>query len=204
MSIDAELHEPVNSERRPRGSQASQPAIDALLTSLRTALPSIQARAPRYDAEAAYPAEDVAALREMGALRAFAEPDVAPLDLMEALRLVGRANLSVGRIFEGHVNAAALIRWYGDVRQRRALDDAVGRGQVFGVWNTEAPPGVRIVDGKRGKATLVGAKTFATGAGSIDWAIVTGALPDGGAAMVIADAGVAERADASAGRPVRS
>jgi alkylation response protein AidB-like acyl-CoA dehydrogenase len=72
-------------------------------------------------------------------------------------------------------------------------------GRVLGVWNTEPPPGVQIVAGPSGPV-LRGGKSYATGAGHIDLAVVTATLPEGGRQMVIVDADDAERADASAWR----
>jgi len=81
-------------------------------------------------------------------------------ELMDLMRLVGRASLPLGRLFEGHVNALLLVSAYGTSAQAgRAAQDAVA-GHLFGVWNTEGPDGVRLLDdGLR----LEGAKTFASG-----------------------------------------
>ena len=107
---------------------------------------------------------------------------------MEALRIVGRADLSLGRIFEGHVNACALIRWYGSLAQLRQLERSLSTGQVYGVWNTEQPQGVRLCVAAGEPGRLVGAKTFATGGGFIDWAIVTARPEVGDPVMVLAPA----------------
>lgn len=61
-------------------------------------------------------------------------------------------------------------------------------GRVFGVWNTETAP-VTIADGK-----LAGFKTFATGAGHIDTAIVTATVA-AGRQMVLIDAAQLGRCD---------
>jgi alkylation response protein AidB-like acyl-CoA dehydrogenase len=164
-----------------------------VIARLRGALPEIQSHAADLDARGAFPAEDIALLRDIGALEAFARDEATPRQLMEALRLVGRANLSLGRVFEGHVNGARLVGWYGDARQRRWLDEALGAGRTFGVWNTERAP--VTIDG----GALRGGKTFATGAGFIDHAIVT-ATTDGGRRMVLADARRIERADPASWR----
>jgi len=171
----------------------------AVIERLRNALPSIQARAGDLDRGGGFPTQDLAFLRACGALEVFGQADVAPLELMEALRLVGRGNLSVGRVFEGHVNGARLVTWYGDSDQRRQLRGQLQAGQVFGVWNTEKPPGVGVAM-KGVETALIGQKCFATGAGHIDHVIVTAALADGRRQMVIADAHDPERADASGWR----
>jgi alkylation response protein AidB-like acyl-CoA dehydrogenase len=171
----------------------------AVLARIRSELPAMQARAGDLDRAGGFPSADLAFLRDCGALELFGAGAAAPRDLLEALRLIGRGSLSVGRIFEGHVNGARLIAWCGDDGQRRRLREQLRAGEVFGVWNTEKPPGVRI-DTADGEPSLVGQKTFATGAGYIDHAIVTASLGDGRKQMVIAGAGDLSRADASGWR----
>jgi alkylation response protein AidB-like acyl-CoA dehydrogenase len=176
------------------------PAPERVLSDLKAALGDIQARAGEGDAARAFPTRDIATLREIGALRAFGEGGASPLQLMEALRLTGRANLSLGRIFEGHVNGAALIGAYGDEAQRATLAEAFAQGRTFGVWNTEPAPGVSIEGGNDESQRLRGCKSFATGAGHIDRAIITARLPDGGRQMVVIDARDPARADPSVWR----
>jgi hypothetical protein len=168
-------------------------SVEDALTALRALVPQIQALAAEADRAAAFPAEAIALLRGAGVTELLAGEGVAPGRLMEALRLVGRASLGVGRIFEGHVNAARLIRIFGDAGQRKALERDIAAGRLFGVWNTERPPGVTIDAG----GVLSGGKCFATGAGHIDRAVITAALPSGERQMVIVNAGDPARADAS-------
>jgi alkylation response protein AidB-like acyl-CoA dehydrogenase len=175
------------------------PTPAVVIARLRAELPAMQARAGDLDRIGSFPAEDMAFLSACGALEVFGRDDVASLALMEALRLVGRGNLSVGRIFEGHANGARLVAWYGDGAQRRRLREQLASGEVFGVWNTEKPPGVRL-GAADGEPVLVGQKCFATGAGHIDHVIVTAALGEGRKQMVIAGAGDPARADASGWR----
>ena len=73
----------------------------------------------RWTRTAPFPSKDVAALEAEGLLRAplprgedglgwgTAPEGAAPLSV--ALRLIGRANLSLGRLYEGHVNAVRLV-----------------------------------------------------------------------------------------------
>ncbi|PVM92733.1 MULTISPECIES: acyl-CoA dehydrogenase family protein [Caulobacter] len=171
------------------------PSVAAVLAALRHALQDIRARAADLDAGGEFPAEDVALLASIGALEVMAGDATSPRELMEALRLVGRANLSLGRIFEGHVNGARLVAWYGSAEQRRTLEADLAAGKVLGVWNTEPTPGVTIADGR-----LHGAKSYATGAGHIDIAVITAATASGGKQMVLADAADPARADPSAWR----
>jgi alkylation response protein AidB-like acyl-CoA dehydrogenase len=96
-----------------------------------------------------------------------------------ALFAAGYADLSYGRLFEGHVNALELVGRLGTAEQReRAHADAAG-GKLFGVWNTQEPrDGVTIVT-TAGRRLLRGRKTFASGAGTVARGLISAALPDG-------------------------
>jgi hypothetical protein len=178
---------------RPAKAQEGPSASEALAALERHA-PAIGERALAAHLCGAFPAEDVALLQEIGVFRRFAEADVAPGELMQALRLIGRANLSLGRIFEGHVNAAKLLRRYGG---QGALEGLPPRA-LLGVWNTEPDPAepVRIdVDGR-----LCGRKSFATGAGHLSHALITALNASGERQLVLVEAGDPRRADAAAWR----
>jgi alkylation response protein AidB-like acyl-CoA dehydrogenase len=102
------------------------------------------------------------------------------LALLQTLYHLGRGNLAVGRLWEGHCNALLLVRRFGTpTQQARAAADARA-GHLFGVWNTENPAeGVRLEPlPTTGRYQLRGAKTFASGAGHVSRALLTGALPD--------------------------
>jgi hypothetical protein len=154
------------------------------------------ARAAALDQQPSFPTEDIAVLRQIGALEVFAGEKATPLEMMEALRLVGRANLSVGRLFEGHINGARLVAWYGDDLQRRRLAEDLENGALYGVWNTEPNPGARIIRGGKGPI-LAGYKCFASGAGHVDRAVITAVEASGARRMVLVDGADAARADAS-------
>jgi hypothetical protein len=190
----------MNANPRLRSPAAEMKACGGaavVIAGLRASMAEIQARAREVDAMGCFPAEDVALLRRLGALEVFAGETPTPLELMEALRLVGRANLSLGRIFEGHVNGARLIAWYGDARQKRILAQDLRAGKVFGVWNTEPAPGVQLMQ-LDGRPALTGCKSYATGAGHIDRAVITAAHPGGGRQMLVAHANDPGRADRGA------
>ncbi|HYI14913.1 MAG TPA: acyl-CoA dehydrogenase family protein [Thermomicrobiales bacterium] len=148
------------------------------------------------DDERAFPVEEFRLIREAGLLAAplpqnaggcglDGSPATA-LDLLLLLKEVGRGNLSVGRLYEGHVNALQLIQTFGTPDQiTRAADEAGERGLLFGVWNTEAGDGVRFLPRTDGGFRLNGAKTFASGAGHVQRPIVSGALPGGGWQMAV-------------------
>lgn len=108
------------------------------------------------------------------------------VQLLKILKSLGYGNLVVGRIFEGHFNAAQLLCEYGTERQiERFSADAVNENHLFGVWNTEAGDGVKIIPNGDGKFRLEGAKTFASGVGFVNRPIVTARLPEGGWQMFV-------------------
>lgn len=158
---------------------------------------------PTPDAHA-FPADRIAALTATGAMAAFAtvSPGAETRALLDALRVVGGADLSVGRIFEGHVNAAQLVNAYGTQAQRARLADDLTAGRLMGVWSTEAPPGVTLHGGGKGDgARLEGGKTFATGGGHLDRVLITAWTEDGAKQLVLVDvADEAARSDNSGWR----
>ncbi|MGV0023958.1 acyl-CoA dehydrogenase family protein [Phormidesmis priestleyi] len=100
--------------------------------------------------------------------------------LLRLLKQLGRGNLAVGRIYEGHVNALQLIQTFGTPEQIKLYaEDARDRHKVFGIWNAEAADGVKIHPLDNGRYRLEGCKTFASGSGLVDRPFVSGALPDG-------------------------
>jgi alkylation response protein AidB-like acyl-CoA dehydrogenase len=100
-------------------------------------------------------------------------------DLLRLLRILGQGNLSVGRIYEGHVNGLQLIQTFATLDQvEHFAHDARGQ-KIFGVWNAEAADGLKIHPLGRGRYELSGSKTFCSGAGHVQRPLVGGTLPDG-------------------------
>src|SRR6201995_4176802 len=81
-------------------------------------VPRMQSRADWLDREARFPDEEIEDLRRVGALslplpvQSLGAAD----ELATLLTLAGQGNLSVGRIFEAHINARHLIARYGTPR----------------------------------------------------------------------------------------
>ena len=107
-----------------------------LLAGLAALVPEMQRRAPGLDRGAGFPETEIARLRDLGALAAplpiplgglgmGTDPDGADA-LMEALRLIGRGNLSVGRLFEAHVNALRLVVRFGSPAVAREAEEELG------------------------------------------------------------------------------
>jgi len=165
------------------------------LERLADARPELSRLAAEADRRGCFPTASVEILRGLGVLQAFGGPSEPDADaLMDALRSVGRADLSLGRIFEGHVNAVRLIAWYGDAAQKDQLARDLAAKRLFGVWATEPPPGVRVLHHGEGRV-LAGRKSFATGCLGLERAIIT-VEAEGEKRLLIAPV-TPERADVS-------
>nr|MBA3867078.1 acyl-CoA/acyl-ACP dehydrogenase [Solirubrobacterales bacterium] len=147
------------------------------------ALAAIAEGAAALDREPRYPREALAALGDAGVLTATigAGREGAPVDAeWELVRRVAAADASVGRILDGHLNAVERL----EVAAAPAVRDAElakleGGERVLGVWGAdpgggEGPP-ARIAP----EGTLSGVKTFCSGAGGIDAALVMVGEDDG-------------------------
>ena len=162
---------------------------DAVAAAVRLA-PRLLAQAAATDAEGLFPTSEIDWLREVGLLTAIlpgalggaglGEP-AATLPLLHVLYHIGRGNLVVGRLLEGHYNALLLIRCFGTPSQLSRYAADARAGLLFGTWNTENPAqGVQLASGPvPGGYVLRGAKTFASGAGRVQRPLLTGALPAG-------------------------
>ena len=113
----------------------------------------------------------------------------SPFDNTALLRIlfnVGSHDLSLGRIYEGHVNAILLIDTYGtDNQKQKYFNDAIN-GQLFGIWNSELPSEILKYSSDRDVLTLHGAKVFCSGSKYVKKPIVT-AQGKEGTHMIILD-----------------
>ncbi len=154
-------------------------------------------RAPGSPAGATFPVEEFRWIAEAGLLAAPLPHYLGGADLhgdegtmftvLHLLKHMGRGNLAVGRIYEGHVNALGLIRTLGTAEQLvQAAEDARDHDHIFGVWNAEHPKdGLKIIPLGHGRYRLDGGKYFTSGAGHVNRPIMTGRLPDGGWQMCL-------------------
>ena len=150
-----------------------------LLRAVEHLVPAMQARAAALDMDASFPASDFRDLRAAGMLGAPAPVRLGGAGIGTAaetaqttlalLRLLGRGNLAVGRLFEAHVNALRLVFRYGDAAlvQRAAAD--AHAGHLCGLWVTDAPGGSL----QAGNNSVIGSKQFCSGAGHVTRAVVT-------------------------------
>lgn len=93
-----------------------------------------------------------------------------PTRTARTLMQVGAANLSVGRLWEGHVNALQLIDLYGTSRQAQAVRQQIAKGAFLGVWGAD---GATPVTCPSESQHLRGVKNYASGLGSVTHALVT-------------------------------
>ncbi|MBC6606806.1 acyl-CoA dehydrogenase [Hymenobacter sp. BT188] len=171
----------------PAGSLAPEEAAAELAARL-------AAQASASDQEGGFPVTEFTWLRAANLLTAPLSEALGganlhlplhTLTLLRTLKHIGRGNLAVGRVYEGHVNALQLMQRYAQPKQVGRWAEDAHAGHLFGVWNTQANDGVRLEPQAGGHFRLVGSKTFGSGAGHVTRPLITGALPDGGWQMFI-------------------
>ena len=154
------------------------------------------ANASVIDYEGGFPAEEFQLIAQAGLLAAPLSREYGglgmgieasrTLPLLLLLKRLGRGNLAIGRVYEGHVNALQLIQTFGTRKQIETYATAArDHHKIFGVWNAEADDGVKILPVGNDKYRLEGSKTFASGSGYVERPFVNGVLPDGGWQMCI-------------------
>ncbi|MFU8863551.1 MAG: acyl-CoA dehydrogenase [Rhodobacterales bacterium] len=117
-----------------------------------------------------------------------------PAGTARTLMRIGAANLSVGRLWEGHVNALRLIDLYGTPLQSLTIRQQIAQGAFLGVWGAD---GDTPVAWSEGDTHLRGCKTFASGLGTVTHALVSvNAGPE--ARLALVDVTDPRRADTAA------
>lgn len=117
-------------------------------------------------------------------LPAISDPADPPalLALLRCLYAVGRRDIPLGRLFEGHVDALQIVTRYGDDAQAAAATIDAYAGHASGVWNADLPGERLRLDGDR----LHGGKAFASGAGVLSNALVS-VDAEGGRQLILVD-----------------
>lgn len=167
-------------------------------------VPDMQSRALALDQNGKFPSEDLDLLRRRGALAApvpvalgglglGTEPN-GSLALMQLLRLLGRGSLSVGRLYEAHVNTLRLVVRYGTTAQTRHAAAGALAGQLFGLWVTDVPGTPLMLDADY---RLSGAKAPCSGAGHLRHALVTAHTESGEQRMLLIEVPSNAHADLS-------
>jgi alkylation response protein AidB-like acyl-CoA dehydrogenase len=154
-------------------------SLAAARLSLSDALDRVAANADELDRDPRFPAESLDALGAAGML-GITVPDSGGRHLpasrdWEAVRAVARADGSVGRIYDGHLNAVERLALAAPepLRSRELARVLAGEARL-GVWGADPRPAegegdpARLVAGDR----VHGAKVFCSGAGGLDAALV--------------------------------
>jgi alkylation response protein AidB-like acyl-CoA dehydrogenase len=177
----------IISHRRLSEAQSFWQALEAALDRIQ------EGAGPRDQAaERRFPDDAFSLLREAGALGWGAHPGVRrpPADLeLSLVRRVAGADGSVGRIFDGHLNAIERLAVHGPPE---LIDDelhAVCDGRLLaGVWGGEPGPGdgaPAMIARMAGEEVVRGVKTFCSGAGGLDRAAVLVRDPDADAPVLV-------------------
>jgi alkylation response protein AidB-like acyl-CoA dehydrogenase len=163
---------------------------------LEGALDQLFARAAELDANPRFPRANFESLKRAGV------PQLAAMEVrpsfareVELIRAVARADASTARILDGHFNGVErlmLLAPDGLLREREL--DGVRRGELLlGVWGADPGPGegepAAIVHGSGAGAAAVldGVKTFCSGAGGVERALVVAREEDGSRRLVYVD-----------------
>jgi len=168
-----------------------QPGRRELLERMRELAARFAGRAAHYDETATFPLEDFEDLFEGGFLAAPIPRERGGLGLgpyagdvftlWMLTKEIARADLSLARCWEGHVNSLVLIGGMGtDEQQERWFDGVLRRGETWVAWSGEPQtraPGEQARFGTTAERVdggwrLDGVKAFATSAGGARWAIL--------------------------------
>jgi hypothetical protein len=166
-------------------------ALDAVgdpaqVARLDQAIAAIAAGAEELDRKPRFPTEAIGVLAEAGALAATAGAARAGAPVgpeWDLLRRVAAADASVGRILDGHFNAVERLEVAAVPELRERELSLLGGGKrLFGVWGADPGPGegapARLVE-EHARLVLRGVKTFCSGAGGVDAALVMVGSDDG-------------------------
>lgn len=169
------------------------PAADPVAAIARCA-DAIYTADAQTDARDGFPDASIALLAEAGLLLApfpaalggsalGSDPDRIDI-LRTALTMLGNASLSVGRLYEGHVNAVILAARHGQPAILATLAAEARAGRMSGVWNAEAAPGLRMTR-VPGGWQLDGSKICCSGAGTIRRPVVTASRAPGSPPLML-------------------
>lgn len=160
--------------------------LGARTARLDQALAAIAGGAAELDRAPCFPREAFFHLADAGALTATVGAAGAAASVRpgwDLLRRVAAADASVGRILDGHQNAIERLEVAADQDTRERELAAVTAGQrLLGVWGADPGPGegepARLHEAGDG-LILRGSKTFCSGAGGVDAALVMVGNDDG-------------------------
>jgi alkylation response protein AidB-like acyl-CoA dehydrogenase len=105
-------------------------------------------------------------------IRDAVTPRIDAPQMFSILVALGRGDLSVARLYEGHVNAVQLVARLGTPAQLDRVEDSASSGGLLGVWGADDPSSPARVTPFEGGYRLKGRKTFASGADRLALALV--------------------------------
>jgi alkylation response protein AidB-like acyl-CoA dehydrogenase len=155
---------------------------------LEWALARIAARAGELDREPRFPTENFTDLAVAGALR---PPPDGLAGEVRLVRAVAAADASTARILDGHLNGIERLTLTGPEPLRSAELTQIRAGKLLlGVWGAdpvagEGPPA--RLEHDDGRLVLRGVKTFCSGAGGVQRALVLAADRDGSRRLLYLD-----------------
>lgn len=158
----------VPKETAPVSQTADRPQL-----TLEQALQRIAARADTLDAAPRFPAESLADLGAAGVLAGAG----SLVGQGEVVRRVAAADASTARILDGHLNGAERLGLLAEEPLRAQELAHIARGEcLVGVWGADPGPGegspAALARDARGDLVLRGVKTFCSGAGGVQRALV--------------------------------
>jgi len=177
--------------------------LRAAPASLAAALDEIAGGADERDARPTYPRDAFERLAAAGALAlnlpAHDAEDQRPsfAEELATVRAVARADGSVGRIYDGHLNAVERLALLAPEPLRAGeLARVAARELTLGVWGADPVP----AEGEparldRPGERLHGVKVFCSGAGGVDRALVNVRAPDGAGPSLLAYVDLSERVE---------
>jgi hypothetical protein len=176
----------------------------ARIARLDQAVAAVAAGAAELDREPRFPGEAFEALAAAGALTVTLGDIGEGTSVRpgwELLRRVAAADAAVGRILDGHQNAVERLEVAADPETRdRELAAVASGGRLLGVWGADPGPGegtpARLHESGTG-LVLRGAKTFCSGAGGIDAALIMVGSDDAAPSLVLVECGAEVEIDRS-------
>jgi alkylation response protein AidB-like acyl-CoA dehydrogenase len=158
--------------------QQLSPLLDTPGIDLGRALEGIASHAGELDRNPRFPRESFDLLRGAGILQRAGARQRCELGWeIAVVRSVAAADASSARILDGHFNGAERLALCAPEELRSRELDGVARGELLiGVWGADPGPGegppARIEQSARGGLMLRGVKTFCSGAGGVQRALV--------------------------------
>ena len=153
------------------------------------ALARIAASAGALDREPRFPSEN---FRELAAAGALTPPPDGFASEVCLVRAVAAADASTARILDGHLNAVERLALCGPEPLRSAELTRVREGMLLlGMWGADPAAGEGSparLEHEDGHLLLRGVKTFCSGAGGVQRAVVLASDQDGSGRLVYLDA----------------